>query len=293
MSAVVPPHPYMPAVARELVRRGLAVFPIPTWGRVPSPGWQRTVTVDLDRVDEMFAGGQNVGVGCRASDVVVLDLDKPHGTPVMAGGNAPGADGVAGWDELCARRGQAPPVTFTVVTPHGGRHLYFQAPFDAVVTSSSGPRPELPPGIDVRAPGRRSGGYVLGAGSQVPDGRYRVAQDVPIAPLPGWLCALLTDPVAELADALRTAGFGGGAVGRGPNEEVAVRLPVREAEGLLRLLGLGETGIVAMALNEVGVRPLGGSAMWNSPVPAQSLYLDEPGAHRLARLVREAAAQAQ
>ncbi|MFG1892151.1 bifunctional DNA primase/polymerase [Micromonospora sp. NPDC049051] len=79
------------------------------------------------------------------------------------------------------------PNTLTVATAHDGLHLYFRAPIGIVVPNSI----SRWPGIDVRAPGHRLGGYLVGPGSVV-DGRpYTIARDLPIAPLPPWLTARL------------------------------------------------------------------------------------------------------
>jgi hypothetical protein len=185
-------HPYVMEAALDLAQRGLAVFPIEPWIRRPQIGWQKTATTDPALIERRFAwfarftnqaSGVNIGVACRASNIVVLDLDR----------HTEGPDGVAGWEALCADHQQTPPTTFTAVTPNGGLHVYFQAPADATITSSSGLRPGLPPGIDVRAPGRRSGGYVMGPGSQVKAGRYKIAHDAPLLALPPWLANLLQD----------------------------------------------------------------------------------------------------
>jgi hypothetical protein len=168
-------HPFAVHAALDLARRGLAVFPIQPWRRVPEPGWQKAATTEPGRVRPQFAGGGNIGVACRASGIVVLDLDR----------HADGPDGIAGWEALCADHGET--ATFATVTPNRGLHVYFTVPVGTVITSSSGPRRGLPPGIDVRAPGHRSGGYVMGPGSQVEAGRYRIAHDVPVAPLPEWI----------------------------------------------------------------------------------------------------------
>lgn len=50
----------------------------------------------------------------------------------------------------------------------------------------------LGPGIDVRDPGRRSGGYLIGPGSTVDNSRYVITRDVPILELPGWIATQLT-----------------------------------------------------------------------------------------------------
>ena len=48
--------------------------------------------------------------------------------------------------------------------------------------------------IDTRA----RGGYVVGAGSIRPEGRYRVARPGPLRELPGWLLQALTPPPPRL-----------------------------------------------------------------------------------------------
>jgi hypothetical protein len=103
----------------------------------------------------MISAG-NVGAGCRASGVVGLDLDRHPGEP----------DGVAAFTAACAANGGWP-ATFTVRTPRNGLHVYFRAP-DWPVASDPGPWP----GADARAPGLRSGGYLVGPGSAVAAGSY-------------------------------------------------------------------------------------------------------------------------
>ncbi|MEU8543098.1 bifunctional DNA primase/polymerase [Streptomyces sp. NPDC048717] len=58
---------------------------------------------------------------------------------------------------------------------------------DAAIGSSSGERSPLGPGIDVRGPGRRSGGYVVGPGYVVDGQPYYVEINAPIEPLPAWI----------------------------------------------------------------------------------------------------------
>ncbi|MFI9587814.1 bifunctional DNA primase/polymerase [Streptomyces sp. NPDC052236] len=96
---------------------------------------------------------------------------------------------------LAARVGEDWPDTLTVRTPSGGLHLYFRAPGDctvASVASVSGGRTALGLGIDVRGPGRRSGGYLIGPGSAVNGMPYAITRDVPILELPGWIAERLT-----------------------------------------------------------------------------------------------------
>lgn len=154
---------------------GLAVFPLPAGAKRAEPGWHRQATTDPDVVAS-WPADTNIGVGCRASGVVGLDLDRKDSV-----------DGVDTLRALCAAARWPWPDTFTVATAHGGLHLYFAAPAGLVVPSTIGRWP----GVDVRAPGVRLGGYLVGPGSTV-DGRpYTVTRDLPIAPLPRWLAEKL------------------------------------------------------------------------------------------------------
>ncbi|MFG2002315.1 bifunctional DNA primase/polymerase [Spirillospora sp. NPDC048911] len=137
----------------------------------------------------------NLGVACRASGLVVVDLDTAaHGAVIppdwaAKGGIHEGADVLAYRAE---EAGQPYPFeTYTVRTSSGGWHLYFQAPPDRAIPNSAG---KIGPMVDVRgtanADGQPGGGYVLGAGSIVGGAQYTVLHDVPPMPLPGWIADL-------------------------------------------------------------------------------------------------------
>jgi hypothetical protein len=161
---------------------GLAVFPLPAGAKRAATGWPRQVTTDR-MVVAGWPPGSNVGVACRASGIVGLDLDRKDTV-----------DGVDTLRALCAAARRPWPDTFTVATAHGGLHLYFRAPPGFIVPSSIGRWP----GVDVRAPGQRLGGYLVGPGSIVDDRPYAVARNLPVEPLPSWLTAkLATPPRAE------------------------------------------------------------------------------------------------
>ena len=135
------------------------------------------------------------------SGLLVIDLDKPKPGEVppphwALPGITDGADVLA---ELCERHSQPfPSETFMVRTRRGGLHLYFTAPPGVRLGNTNG-RNERGLGwlIDTRG----HGGYVVAPGSYVdlPDGtgRYEVVYDRPPAPLPDWLCALLTAAQAD------------------------------------------------------------------------------------------------
>jgi hypothetical protein len=163
----------LPGSVAALTGRGLAVFPIPTGQREAPRGWHTRASCDPDQT---WPAGANVGVGCRASGIIVVDLDRKHGK-----------DGITAFGRLCTTAGQWWPDTFTVATPHG-LHLYFAAPAHRTVASAIG---HPLPGIDIRAPGAVLGGYVIGPGSTVNGRPHRVLHNHPITALPVWLAALL------------------------------------------------------------------------------------------------------
>lgn len=152
---------------------GLAVFPV-TGRRPARPDWASAGTRDRAEI-RRWPPGANPGIGCRTNGLVVLDIDR----------HADGPDGLRALRRLCESAGTELPATLTVRTPHG-LHLYFRAPTLGRFASGA-----LTPGVDVRAPGRRSGGYVLGPGSVV-DGRpYTAEPAADIAELPEWLASLM------------------------------------------------------------------------------------------------------
>lgn len=178
---MVTPAPPDPA---GLLALGLAVFPLPPGGKRPEPGWHDAQIRDARQLAERWRPGDNIGVGCRANGIVVLDLDRKDGV-----------DGVAVLTALCERRGQPWPATLTVVTPNNGMHLYFRLPPGRIIGSTSKGTSGLGPGIDTRGPGRAFGGFVVGPDSLVDGRRYAVDAAGPavLAELPGWIADVLQE----------------------------------------------------------------------------------------------------
>lgn len=189
--------------AMRLADEGLAVFP----GAVPSgdshghaPGskgdcprckaekqpvitdWPNKATSDKAIIATHWRPRANIGVGCRKSGLLVIDLDRHN----------PAADGIDTFTRLCEAREHPWPSTLSAATPGDGLHLYFWAPPGRQLGNSS---KKLGPGIDTRGPGSgNGGGYVLGPGSIVGGKAYTIIRDEPIIPLPGWLIELLDPP---------------------------------------------------------------------------------------------------
>ncbi|GAA0255773.1 bifunctional DNA primase/polymerase [Cryptosporangium japonicum] len=174
--------------------RGWHVFPLRLGDKRPAvSGWEQRATTDADRIRRCWATGAfNVGIATGPSDLFVVDLDVPKpGTAPPIEWQLPGV--ATGEDVLAvlAERAGAPlPYdTYTVATPSGGRHLYFQHPDGPELRNTAKRLGWL---IDTRA----HGGYVVAAGS-VLDGRpYTVALEHPVELLPTWLVQPLVPNVA-------------------------------------------------------------------------------------------------
>lgn len=141
-------------------------------------------SADPARVRELFAAapwarGYGVACGRPPHHLIGLDLDRKGD-----------ADGLRDLTVLAAAHDFAVPLTRTVLTPSGGRHLWLSGPADLVVSNSVR---RMAPGIDVRG----SGGYLVGPGSRTRAGRYRLAPGtayLPPAPAPDGLLRLLAPP---------------------------------------------------------------------------------------------------
>jgi hypothetical protein len=139
-------------------------------------------TTDPARIRALFAvapwaTGYGVACGLAPVHLVGVDLDVKHG-----------ADGMSAFRALAETRGFAVPQTVTVLTPSGGRHLWFSAP--GPVPNSVG---RLAPGIDIRG----AGGYVVGPGSRTVAGHYLLAPGTaehPLAEAPPALLRLAEPP---------------------------------------------------------------------------------------------------
>ncbi len=151
------------------------IFPLAKNAKIPeqgSAGFHDAFVRDeaLKQWPNIHAG--NIGLYPGASGLLIIDVDvKTHkdGTPGV---------GVETMKELQSKYGKLPE-TFTVKTPSGGWHFYYQKPdIDHVGNNSIGKD------IDIRC----DGGYVLTPGCYVIDpryeGYYEVIRDKPIAALP-------------------------------------------------------------------------------------------------------------
>jgi hypothetical protein len=243
----MPDHTHPGSLRAELLTtalahaaRGWRVFPLRPDSKTPAvpDAWERRATRDAATIRRWWAARPfNIGLAVGPSGLIVVDLDAPkpaqHRSGPIAATSAtsatsqvnPVADDIPvsatsatshrpahGRDvfaDLCRHHGQPiPAATLIVATASGGWHLYYQHP--------TGPRLRNTKGGTSRALGdnidtRGDGGYVVAPGSIVNGRRYNVVRDLPPAPLPQWLAALLHDldaaattpaPAASVAVAL-------------------------------------------------------------------------------------------
>ena len=106
-----------------------AVFPLlPGTKRPAIADWENRATTNPDPAK--WRDDQGTGIACGPSGIVVVDLDLP--------------DGPSSWYRLIDQQGQATS-TYTVETPSGGLHLYYDNPDRLPIRNSAS---KLGPGID-------------------------------------------------------------------------------------------------------------------------------------------------
>ena len=158
------------ALAGQAAERGWHVFPVPP-GAKGGLVSVHEATTDAARIQSWWrtTPDANYGIHPAPSGLYVVDLDVKGGV-----------DGVAAWEALQAKHGQAGR-SYTVRTPSGGLHIYFRAPADCSrLRNTNG---SIAPGIDTRY----RGGHVVGPGSAIDGRAYEVVDDVEPAPMPQWL----------------------------------------------------------------------------------------------------------
>jgi hypothetical protein len=169
-------------VALAYARSGLHVFPCnPSGDRAKQPITKngfKDATTDSDKIYHWWASWPSALIGLRTgrpSGVFVVDLDNKNGV-----------NGIAELEGLEAKHGKLPE-TYAVVTPSGGKHLYFAMPDIDLGCSAS----RVAEGIDIRA----EGGYVIAPPSLLGSGGKYVAVDngftiADAVQAPDWLIKL-------------------------------------------------------------------------------------------------------
>jgi hypothetical protein len=184
------------AMAHWLAAHGQPVHPLrPGDKRPASPKGVHDATTDVAAVAAWWAHRPyNVGLSTGGAGLLVVDLDVPHGgRELPAAWTVRGA--VTGADVLALLADQAGDTTYadtrTIVTPSGGRHLYYRAPWPLPSSTS-----RLGPLIDTRG----VGGYVVVPPSTTAAGRYVTVNAGPVAPCPAWIADSLAAPAAPVGE---------------------------------------------------------------------------------------------
>jgi hypothetical protein len=161
------------------------VFPCKENGKEPATeNGFHDATTDLARIDRWWSDNPNFNLALCPEDLgwAVIDVE---------------AGGFEQWQALQRDHDGAAIPTYSVVTPRGGRHLYFDGSIRSTTKRLAKEIHKGVGGIDTR--GR--GGYVLLPPSIVNGRPYTVENDVDVAPLPAWLPPLLDADVQEKSGA--------------------------------------------------------------------------------------------
>lgn len=187
--------------ALQAAASGLFVFPVDEGDKRPATvrtrriKWGSTATRDPKAIQAFWSHRPdcNYGIACKPSGLLVVDCDMPKESSVLPSmfrrpGVGVGEDVLA---SICEDLGQPfPHDTLMVRTPSGGAHYFFRNVDDVPLRQTS----PVAGWIDVRGNGGDMGGYVLGPGSSLPAGKYRVENRAPIQRAPQWLLAICTEP---------------------------------------------------------------------------------------------------
>ena len=164
--------------ALEAARRGWPVFPLD--GKIPlTPHGFHDASDEEVAVRLMFEPYPGAtGYGIRTGEgLIVIDGDPQHG-------------GIETLARLAREHGPLE-ATVEAVAGRGGPHFYFRKPTGVRIPCSAG---LLGAGVDVRG----DGGYIVGPGSQHPNGNFYRWRNSPddhqIADCPAWILELLTAP---------------------------------------------------------------------------------------------------
>lgn len=159
--------------ALQYAEDGIPVFPCAPLGKHPiCTNGHSDATTDVDYINEWWTETPDANIGTVPGKCgwAVIDIDPP--------------DGEVTWAALQEKHGAAPE-TFTVISPRGGRHLFFTGHLPPTVGKSG-----LGPHVDTRG----DDSYVLLSPSTTPDGTYAEATPgLNTAPLPAWIEGVIAE----------------------------------------------------------------------------------------------------
>jgi len=167
--------------ALSLIRNKINIFPC-GFTKQPLCGHGfKDATCDETQINEWWAQWPDVSIGMPTgvvNGVVVLDVDIDDKKEI---------NGEESLQALLENNFADMPVTRTVRTPRGGKHLYFDSEKTHIRCSTS----KIGKGLDIKG----DGGYVILPPSRNGTGKSYVLEiEGPIAHIPGWLKDLIVEP---------------------------------------------------------------------------------------------------
>jgi Protein of unknown function (DUF3631)/Bifunctional DNA primase/polymerase, N-terminal len=167
-------------VALRYARAGFKIFPCGTDKRPLVPSWATEATADPKQIQTWWAVHPDalIGLPMKPHDLLTFDADRHQDNE----------DGVAHFHALCAER-EPLPAHPIVLTANGGEHHIFRQPSEKIGNRKLGN------GLETRGyKDDNEGGYIIAAGSRLPDGRgWRRRDGTPsligttLAKPPQWL----------------------------------------------------------------------------------------------------------
>lgn len=157
----------------DYCNKGFKVIPCGANSKIPViKSWTENYASTIDEAISLFSGDLEYNVGIvtgKCSNLIVIDVDNK--------GIRSGSDSLKEIEEEVCHL----PETYTVITPNGGKHLYFNYPKQVGKEMKLGCKVNVKQGVDIRC----DGGFVVAPPSRINDTRYTVEEPiVDIANLP-------------------------------------------------------------------------------------------------------------
>lgn len=153
--------------AKIYANNGFSIFPCVPNGKNPAFKWKDYATTDIDVIEKWWTDNPEYNIGVVADNHIVLDVDTKSDS------HTDGYTSLKNHPEF--------PETFTVTTPSGGRHYYFDTDDPQSLTIATG----FENGLDIRAGGK---GYTIGVGSTIDGVSYTsTSESFYMAPAPDWV----------------------------------------------------------------------------------------------------------
>lgn len=175
--------------AEMMANQGWRVFPVrPKDKKALIKEWTKKATTNLDTIKAWGEKYKNCnwGILCgKTSGIFVIDIDPRNGGDHTA--------------ERLAGDGRVFPLTYTVGTPSGGKHFYYQYPEKMLVKSTSVAFDSYGGGIDCQSDGRAVNGPLSVARCTLSfEYKTYTVQPHPIAEAPEWLLEMVKKELEPL-----------------------------------------------------------------------------------------------